>query len=53
LRGAAQLRVPVAAFGKLFLTLPLQQGQTDIYAELVGLVKPHDGSNFDMVQLYR
>jgi len=32
----------------LFLTLPLQQSQTDIYAELVGLVKPEDGADFDM-----
>ena len=53
LRGGAQLHVPVAAFGKLFLTLPLQQAQTDIYAELIGLVKPRDGTDFDMVQLYR
>jgi len=53
LRGGAQLNVPIAAFGKLFLTLPLQQSQTDIYAELVGLVKPEDGADFDMVQLYR
>ena len=34
---------PVAAFRKLFLTLPLQQAQTDIYAEIVGLVKPATG----------
>ena len=53
LRGGAQANVPVAAFGKLFLTLPLQQAQTDIYAEIIGLVKPGDGINFDMVQLYR
>jgi hypothetical protein len=53
LRGGAQSNVPVAAFGKLFLTLPLQQAQTDIYAEIVGLVQPGDGTNFDMVQLYR
>ena len=45
--------MPVAAFGKLFLTLPLQRSQTDLYAELIGLVKPGDDGNFDMVQLYR
>jgi hypothetical protein len=45
--------VPVAAFAKLFLTLPLQRSQTDLYVELVGLVKPGDDSNFEMVQLYR
>jgi hypothetical protein len=53
LRGGAQSHVPVAAFGKFFLTLPLQQAQTDIYTEIIGLVKPGDGANFDMVQLYR
>jgi hypothetical protein len=45
--------VPVAAFGKLFLTLPLQPSQTDLYVELVGLIKPGDRSDFEMVQLYR
>jgi hypothetical protein len=53
LAGGAQSNVPVAAFGKLFLTLPLQRSQSDLYVELVGLVKPGDRSNFDMVQLYR
>jgi hypothetical protein len=43
----------VAAFGKLFLTLPLAQSQTDLYVELVGLVRPGDGVSFDVVQLYR
>ena len=48
-----QASVPVAAFGKFFLTLPLQQSQTDLYVELVGLVQPGDGVSFDVVQLYR
>ena len=51
--GGAQSSVPVAAFGKLFLTLPLQRSQTDLYVELVGLVKPGDDGDFEMVQLYR
>jgi Putative Flp pilus-assembly TadE/G-like len=51
--GGAQSNVPVAAFGKLFLTLPLQRSQTDLYVEIIGLVKPGDDSNFEMVQLYR
>jgi Flp pilus assembly protein TadG len=49
----AQSDVPVAAFGKFFLTLPLAQSQTDLYVELVGLVRPGDGVSFDLVQLYR
>jgi Flp pilus assembly protein TadG len=51
--GGNQSNVPVAAFAKLFLTLPLQRSQTDLYVELVGLVKPGDDGNFEMVQLYR
>ena len=51
--GGNQSNVPVAAFAKLFLTLPLQRSQTDLYVELVGLVKPRDDGNFEMVQLYR
>jgi hypothetical protein len=51
--GGAQSNVPVAAFGKLFLTLPLQRSQTDLYVELIGLVRPGDHGNFEMVQLYR
>jgi hypothetical protein len=51
--GSNQSNVPVAAFGKLFLTLPLQRSQTDLYMELIGLVKPGDEGNFEMVQLYR
>jgi hypothetical protein len=53
LAGGAQSNVPVAAFGKLFLTLPLARAQTDLYAEMIGLVRPGDRGNFDMVQLYR
>lgn len=53
LAGAAQTNVPVAAFGKFFLTLPLSRGQTDLYVELTGLMRPGDSGNFDMVQLYR
>jgi hypothetical protein len=49
----ARSNIPVAAFGKFFLTLPLSRSQTDLYVETVGLVKPGDGVNFDMVQLYR
>jgi len=45
--------VPVAAFGKFFLTLPLERSQTDLYVELVGLVGPGDGVSFDVIQLYR
>jgi len=45
--------VPVAAFGKFFLILPLQRSQTDPFVELVGLVQPGDGVSFDVVQLYR
>lgn len=43
----------MAAFGKFFLTLPLQRSQTDLYVETVGLVRPGDSVNHDMVQLYR
>ena len=53
LAGEGLANVPVAAFGKIFLILPLAQSQTDLYVELVGLVKPGDSVNFDMVQLYR
>lgn len=53
LAGSAQSNVPVAAFGKLFLALPLQRSQTDLYVETVGLVRPGDSVNYDMVQLYR
>jgi hypothetical protein len=53
LAGEQQYNVPVAAFGKLFLTLPLERSQTDLYVEMVGLVRPGDGVSFDVVQLYR
>jgi hypothetical protein len=53
LQGEGLTNVPVAAFGKFFLTLPLARSQTDLFVELVGLVKPGDGADFDMVQLHR
>jgi hypothetical protein len=53
LAGSAQANVPVAAFAKFFLTLPLQRSQTDLYVETVGLVRPDDDVNHDIVQLYR
>jgi hypothetical protein len=53
LAGEGPTNVPVAAFGKFFLTLPLARFQTDLYVELVGLVKPGDGADLDLVQLYR
>ena len=51
--GEPHSTVPVAAFGKFFLTLPLARAQTDLYVEMVGLVRPGDGVSFDVVQLYR
>lgn len=53
LRGGPEANVPVAAFGKFFLTLPLQPSQTDLYVEAAGLVEPGDPVDFEMVQLYR
>lgn len=44
--------VPVAGFGKFFLTLPAAAGGSP-YAEFLGLIKPTDRVNHDMVQLYR
>jgi Flp pilus assembly protein TadG len=44
--------VPVAAFGKFFLALPAAFGANP-YVEFMGLIKPTDGVNHDMVQLYR
>jgi hypothetical protein len=44
--------VPVAGFGKFFLTLPAAVGAGP-YAEFLGLIKPTDRVNHDMVQLYR
>jgi Flp pilus assembly protein TadG len=47
-------RIPVAAFGKFFLTLPANglSGQ-NLYAEFVALEKPRGGFVRDLVQLYR
>jgi hypothetical protein len=53
LAGEGAINVPVAAFGKFFLTLPLAQSQTDLYVELTGLVWPGDDADLDRVQLYR
>jgi hypothetical protein len=44
--------VPVAAFGRFFLTTPAASGAI-LYAEFLGLIKPTDDVNHDMVQLYR
>ena len=44
--------VPVAGFGKFFLTVPAPSGAS-LYAEFLGLIKPTDAVNHDMVQLYR
>jgi hypothetical protein len=44
--------VPIAGFGKFFLTLPAALGASP-YVEFLGLIKPTDGVNHDMVQLYR
>lgn len=47
--------IPVAAFGRFFLTLPATSGDTggNPYAEFLGVVKRSDPSSEDMVQLYR
>jgi hypothetical protein len=44
--------VPVAGFGKFFLTAPAAFGST-LFAEFLGLIKPTDNLNHDKVQLYR
>ena len=44
--------IPVAGFGKFFLTLPAASG-AGLYAEFLGLIEPTDTVNHDMVQLYR
>jgi hypothetical protein len=44
--------VPVAGFGKFFLTLPAT-ASAGPYAEFLGLIKPTDSVNHDIVQLYR
>jgi Flp pilus assembly protein TadG len=46
--------VPVAGFGRFFLTLPAETGTNgNPYAEFVGLVKRSDPLSTDMVQLNR
>ena len=44
--------VPVAGFGKFFLTLPATP-RAGPYAEFLGLIKPTEKVNHDTVQLYR
>jgi hypothetical protein len=44
--------IPVAGFGKFFLTVPAPTSAS-LYAEFLGLIKPTDAVNHDMVQLYR
>jgi hypothetical protein len=44
--------VPVAGFGRFFLTLPAT-ARAGPYAEFLGLITPTDNVNHDMVQLYR
>jgi len=44
--------VPVAAFGKFFLTLPAVSDES-FYGEFLGVIKPTERFNHDMVQLYR
>jgi hypothetical protein len=44
--------VPVAGFGKFFLTVPAA-ARAGPYAEFLGLIKPTDSVNHDVVQLYR
>ncbi len=53
LSGEGPTDVPVAAFGKFFVTLPMATSQTDMFVELTGLLRPGDYGNFDLVQLYR
>ena len=50
-----QSGVPVAAFGRFFITQPVSAAQDDIVAEIVELVEAgsEGGHNFDQVQLYR
>ena len=52
-QGNAQ-NVPVVAFGKFFLVLPAtKETNGNIYAELIGLIKPSDHLTVDSVQLQR
>jgi len=46
--------IPVAGFGRFFLTLPAATGTDgNAYGEFIGLVKRSDPNSHDMVQLYR
>lgn len=45
--------VPVAGFGKFFITHPTPGPGSDPYVEFMGMVEEGDGFNFDQVQLYR
>jgi len=45
--------VPVAAYAKMFLTVPVDSPVTDPYVEMTGLDTPGDGFQFQSVQLYR
>lgn len=55
LSGGNNTGVPVAAFGKFFITEPVKAAQDEIRAEIVELVTPGNsaGYNYDQVQLYR
>ena len=55
LSGGNNTGVPVAAFGKFFITEPVKAASDEIRAELLELVTPGNtnGVNFDQVQLYR
>jgi len=46
---------PVAALSasSFFSRYLWRDRKTDLFVELVGLVKPGDGADFDMVQLHR
>ena len=37
--------IRVVAFGKFFMTLPIPRGASDMYVEMVGLVKPDGGTS--------
>ena len=46
--------VPVAGFGKFFITIPMPNSQSDLFLETVGLISRGDPpSNYEIVQLYR
>ncbi len=47
-------KVPVAAFGKFFLVLPVTQNTNrDLYAEFIGLIQHSDDLTYDSVELNR